>query len=264
MAHQINQRTEGNIVTLNTVTFDFTGANVLVTGGTSGIGYAIADGFAKAGAKVTVTGTRDSVDAYPDMDLTGFEFRQCQQADPAAVDALAASLGELDVLVNNAGGPYAGGKDEWDPDGYAGSVAVNMSAHMRLTMACYEQLKASTAPGGASVITVVSMSAFVSAVNVPAYSSSKAGLVALTKNLARRWVDDGIRVNAVAPGLIDTRMTHPVLDIPEMLDPEMRHTPMGRMGTPDEVAGAALFLSSSAASYVTGATYAVDGGYLTV
>jgi NAD(P)-dependent dehydrogenase (short-subunit alcohol dehydrogenase family) len=89
-------------------------------------------------------------------------------------------------------------------------------------------------------------------------------MVAFTKNLARRWVDDGIRVNAVAPGLIDTRMTHPVLDIPEMLEPEMRHTPMNRMGTADEVAATALFLSSSAASYVTGATYAVDGGYLTV
>ena len=88
----------------------------------------------------------------------------------------------------------------------------------------------------------------------PRYSSSKAGLVAFTKNLSRRWVDDGIRVNAVAPGLIDTRMTHPVLDIPEMLEPEMRHTPMGRMGMPDEVSGAVLFLCTDSASYITGST----------
>jgi 3-oxoacyl-[acyl-carrier protein] reductase len=249
---------------MNTVTFDFTGANVLVTGGTSGIGYAIASQFVEAGAAVTVTGTRASPEDYPEQDLSGLTFRQCQASDTKAIDALSDSLGDLDILVNNAGGPYAGGKDEWDPDGYVGSVAVNMSAHMRLTMACHDRLKASAAPGGASVVSIVSMSAFVSAVQVPAYSSSKAGLVAFTKNLARRWVDDAIRVNAVAPGLIDTRMTHPVLDIPEMLEPEMRHTPMNRMGTPDEVAAAALFLSSSAASYVTGATYAVDGGYLTV
>jgi 3-oxoacyl-[acyl-carrier protein] reductase len=249
---------------MNTVTFDFTGTHALVTGGTSGIGYAIASGFAKAGAAVTVTGTRASAGDYPEQDLTGLTFRQCQASDPSAIDALADSLAELDILVNNAGGAYAGGKDEWDPDGYVGSVAVNMHAHMRLTMACHNLLKASTAPGGANVISIVSMSAFVSAPFVPAYSSSKAGLVAFTKNLARHWVDDGIRVNAVAPGLIDTRMTHPVLDIPEVLEVEMRHTPMKRMGTADEVAGTALFLCSEAASYITGSTYAVDGGYLTV
>ena len=249
---------------VNTVSFDFSGTDVLVTGGTSGIGYAIASDFVKAGAVVTVTGTRGSAADYPETDLSALQYHQCQAADPAAIDALANSLDALDVLINNAGGPYAAQKDEWDPDGYAGSVAVNMFAHMRLTMACHQRLKASNAAGGASVVTIASMSAFVSAIAVPAYSSSKAGMVAFTKNLSRRWVDDGIRVNAVAPGLIDTRMTHPVRDIPALLEPEMRHTPMGRMGLPDEVSPTVLFLCTNAARYITGTTVAVDGGYLTV
>lgn len=249
---------------MNSVNFDFAGAHVLVTGGTSGIGNAIATAFAGAGAAVTVTGTRGSAADYPETDLRAYAYRQCQIQDPESVDALAESLGELDVLINNAGGPYPAG-DEYDPDGYVASVTQNMLGPMRLTMRCHDLLKSSEAPGGASVVSVVSMSAFRSAVFVPGYASSKMGLIALTMNLSRRWANDGIRVNAIAPGLIDTRMTHPAMGIPEVMDVEIGfHTPLGRPGTPQDCAGAALFLCTDAASYITGTTIAVDGGYLTV
>ena len=199
-----------------------------------------------------------------DDDLSAFTYRQCRIENPDSVDALVNSLGELDILVNNAGGPYPAG-DEYDPDGYIASVTQNMFGPMRLTMRCYDRLKASKTPGGASVVNIVSMSAFRSAVFVPGYASSKMGLIALTMNLSRRWANDGIRVNAVAPGLIDTRMTHPAMGIPQIMDVEIGfHTPLGRPGTPQDCAGAALFLCTDAASYITGSSIAVDGGYLTV
>lgn len=248
---------------MNTTNFDFTGSNVLVTGGTAGIGNGVAAAFAAAGAGVTITGTRGSADDYDD-DLSAFTYRQCQIRDPESIDALVGSLGELDILINNAGGPYPGG-DEYDPDGYIASVTQNMFGPMRLTMKCHDKMARSRAAGGASVVNVVSMSAFRSAVFVPGYASSKMGLISLTMNLARRWAADGIRVNAIAPGLIDTRMTHPAMGIPEVMDVEIGfHTPLGRPGTPQDCAGAALFLCTDAASYMTGTCIAVDGGYLTV
>ena len=241
------------------------GANVLVTGASSGIGHGIAVAFAAAGAKVTVTGTRGSANDYHDTDLSAFTYQQCQLSDPASVEALVDSLGDLDILINNAGGTFPGGQDEWTPDGYAAAVTQNMFGPMRLTMGCHERLKASTAPGGASVVSIVSMSAFRSAVMVPGYGSSKAGLVAFTMNLARRWAGDGIRVNAVAPGLIATRMSAGVENIPEVMDVEIGfHTPMGRLGVPEDITGAVLFLCTDMASYITGTSIAVDGGYLTV
>ena len=144
---------------MNTISFDFTGSNVLVTGGTSGIGNAIATSYAKAGAAVTITGTKASADDY-DIELGGFRYLQCRMAEQSDIDAVLEAVDELDVLVNNAGQNFPGGKDEWDPEGYAAAVAVNMLGPMRLTMGCHDKLKASTAEGGASVISVVSMSAF--------------------------------------------------------------------------------------------------------
>lgn len=245
----------------NSVAFDFAGARVLVTGGTSGIGHAVANGFATAGAEVVVTGTRGSAADY-EADLSGFAYRSLDLSDPGSVDALAGSLDGLDVLVNNAGANLPGGLDEWDPAGFAASVELNLVGPQRLTLACRKLLFASDLDGGASVVNVASMTAFRASTIVPGYASAKAGVVAMTRSLADRWAGRGVRVNAVAPGVIETPMTAPMAAFPELLDAEVSRIPMGRLGRPDEVVGAVLFLASSAAAYVTGATFAVDGGYL--
>jgi NAD(P)-dependent dehydrogenase (short-subunit alcohol dehydrogenase family) len=116
--------------------------------------------------------------------------------------------------------------------------------------------------GGASVVNVVSMTAFRATTIVPGYSAAKAALMALTRNLAVHWAADGIRVNAVAPGLIDTPMTAPMKDYPPLLEAEVNRAAMGRMGTPGEVAAAVMFLCSEGSAFTTGTAFAVDGGYL--
>jgi 3-oxoacyl-[acyl-carrier protein] reductase len=245
----------------NAVAFDFTGTSVLVTGGTSGIGFAVASAFSSAGASVTVTGTRASADDY-DTDLSRFAFRRLEMRDADAVDELAAGLGALDVLVNNAGANFPDGLDEWSPEGFAASLAMNVEGAQRLTVGSRGALAASTMAGGASVVNVISMMSYRATTIVPGYSSSKAALLALTRNLALHWVDDGIRVNAVAPGLIDTPMTAPMKPFPEMLDGELAKQAMRRMGTPEEVAAVVLFLSCQLSAFTTGTAFAVDGGYL--
>jgi NAD(P)-dependent dehydrogenase (short-subunit alcohol dehydrogenase family) len=245
---------------MSRASFDFTGTTALVTGGTSGIGHATATGLARAGATVHVTGTRASAADY-DSELAAFIYPPLVMTDADATEALGRSFAVLDVLVNNAGANFPGGRDEWVPDVFEEALAVNLSGHMRLTMACHAALAASTAPGGASVVNLASMSAIRAVPIVPGYGSAKAGLLQLTRNLAVQWATDGIRVNAVAPGVIDTPMTAPMQAFPQMVEEQMAHVPMGRFGTVEEVAAAVLFLSTRQASYVTGATFAVDGGY---
>ena len=167
----------------NRVHFDFSGAAVMVTGGTSGIGHAVAGAFADAGASVTVTGRRASPDSY-EVDLGRFTYRQVELGDPGSVDALVDSLGALDVLVNNAGANFPDGRDEWEPDAFAAALTLNLAGPMRLTTGCRDRLRASAMDGGASVINMASMSAFRSVPIVPGYGSAKAGLVTLTQNLA--------------------------------------------------------------------------------
>ncbi len=203
----------------------------------------------------------ESASGY-DRDLSAFTFRSLEVRDHEGVDAVAGRLDRLDVLVNNAGANFPDGRDEWDPDGFAAALDLNVEGAMRLTTRLRPALAASSMAGGASVVNLVSMTAFRSTTIVPGYSAAKAALLALTRNLAVHWAGDGIRVNAVAPGLIDTPMTAPMKSLPELLDAEIGKGVLPRMGTPEEVAAAVLFLSCDASAFTTGSVLAVDGGYL--
>ncbi|MFI9531760.1 SDR family NAD(P)-dependent oxidoreductase [Nocardia fusca] len=238
------------------VHFDFTGTAALVTGGTSGIGHATAALFRDAGADVTVTGTRPAPADY-DTDLTGMRYRQLVLTDENSIAALVADIGSIDVLINNAGANFPGGLDERTPDGFDASVLLNLNGTYRLTHMLHDKLAASTAVGGASVVNLASMAALRAVPVVPGYGAAKAGIIGLTRNLAVTWVDDGIRVNAVAPGTIRTPMTAPMP--PAIAAVEVAHIPVGRFGTADEIAPTIAFLCTAQSAYTTGSVFVVDG-----
>jgi len=248
---------------VNEVRFDFSGTRVLVTGGSGGIGLGIARAFADAGARVAITGRRAKASEY-DADLAAFEYHPADMTDPASIARVAASLGSLDVLVNNAGENYPFDPSEWDPEVFARSVTVNLVSVFRMSVACRALLQASRLAGGACILNVASMSSFRAVTYVPGYGAAKAGIVQLTKNLAIAWVADKIRVNAIAPGLIQSGMTAAMRGMPELEKAELAKVPMGRWGTPEDLAPAFLFLASASASFVSGETLCVDGAFMAV
>lgn len=241
-------------------TFDFGGTHVLVTGGTSGIGFAIANAFAHSRATVTVTGTRADPDEY-EVDLSSFSYRRCRMTEPDEIEAVAASLDTLDVLVNNAGQNLPGGKSEYEPDVFEEAVTVNLFGAFRMASAVRGLLTTSTLDGGASVVNLASMASFFGIEIVPGYGAAKAGVVQTTKTLAVAWAKHGIRVNAIAPGVVETGMTAPMLGFDQLTAPLLARTPIGRFAQPEEIAPAVLFLASPQARYITGQTLAVDGGF---
>jgi len=216
----------------------------LITGAAGGIGGAILRAFAAAGYR-TIGIDHAPADGVSPLDVT----------DGAAVDAFAANLETLDVLVNAAGVLRL--RAEYDPAVFARVVDVNLTGSMRMAVAC----RAALAKASGSIVNIASMHAIFGAPLSPAYAASKAAVVQLTKSLAVAWAADGIRVNAIAPGWIETAMTVPARSDAGRNRAILDRTPLGRWGTPDEIAGPALFLASDAARFVTGAVLAVDGGY---
>ena len=228
---------------------------ILITGGTSGIGAGIAAAFAAQGDQVTVTGaTAAEVDAATGR--AGITAHVLDVRDGAAVQALVAALGPLDVVVNCAGVIRRGA--EHDPVAFADTVDINLNGTMRVCAAARPALAARRG----CIINTASMLSFFGGGLVPGYSASKGGVAQLTKSLAIAYAADGIRVNAVAPGWIATPLTQALQDDAARSGQILARTPLGRWGTPADVAGPVLFLASAAAQFVTGVVLPVDGGYL--
>ena len=241
--------------------YDFSGAHVLITGGTSGIGAAAAAAYREAGADVTITGTRGSASEY-DADMSGYRYLQMDIEDGASIDAVAASLNRLDILVNNAGMALPSlGLDEYEPEIFARAVNMLLVGAFRMARQSADLLAQSTIAGGASVVSIASMSSYFGIPIVPGYGAAKTGLLGLTRTLAVRWGERGIRVNAVAAGLTRSRMTEGTFAQEAWMAPTLARTPLGRPGEPDDIANAILFLSSPGAAWITDQTLAVDGGY---
>lgn len=216
----------------------------VVTGAAGGIGGTLFSAFRAAGYQTTGVDCV-AADGVVTLDVT----------DAAAVTAFAANLDTLDVLVNAAGVLRL--QREYDLSEFARVVEINLTGTMRMMVAC----RAALAGARGAIVNIASMHAIFGAPLSPAYAASKAGVVQLTKSLAVAWAEDGIRVNALAPGWIETPMTVPARSDVARHRAILDRTPLGRWGTPDDIAGPALFLASDAARFITGAVLVVDGGY---
>lgn len=241
----------------------------LVTGAGRGNGAAIARALARAGATVIVADidpntARQTAQAIEAVGGAAFAHT-LDVADAAQCQALAALLrerhGDLAILVNNAGILRRGAHDDANAaEVWRATIDVNVGGTYNVTSAFLPQLKATRG----SIVNIASIHAFVATGASSAYTASKGAIGQFTKAMAAELAPHGVRVNALAPGMIRTAMTESTISDPQKTAAFLRHVPMGRPGEPEELAGPVLFLVSEAASYITGAILPVDGGYLTI
>ena len=244
--------------------YGFEGKVALVTGASGGIGRATARAFARSGAAVLVADVNDA-GGNETVRLIAAEggraaFQKCDVSNVADVRAMVAravsQFGRLDFAHNNAG-INSVMADEWDDDVWNRSIAINLSGVMQCMKAEAEVM---LAQGGGAIVNTASINGLVGNGTQPAYTAGKHGVVGLTRHGALRWARSGIRVNCVCPGVIETPMTDSVAANPEIRKIMENMTPMGRMGQPEEIAAAVLWLCSDQASFVTGHPMVIDGG----
>jgi NAD(P)-dependent dehydrogenase (short-subunit alcohol dehydrogenase family) len=249
--------------------FAVEGKSVLVTGGSRGIGLMIARGFVEAGARVVISSRKADVCAEVAAELSKIGTCEAIPADlstPEGAVELAGTVMQrypsLDVLVNNAGATWGAPLEEYPDSAFDKMWAVNVKSIFRLTVSLLPALRAAaTADDPARVIAIGSVDGTrVPTIENYAYAASKAAVHMLTRNLAHQLLAHNITVNAIAPGPFDSKMMAFALDNPTLRAEIAREVPLGRIGRPDDMAGAAIFLASRAGSYLTGAILPVDGG----
>ena len=236
----------------------FAEKHVLVTGGTSGIGLAIAAAFLEEGAIVTGTGISLEEVATAAQATPGLRTALLDVRKAAEIESLVTSLPSLAHVVNCAGVIKRGA--EHDPEVFAEVLDINLTGTMRICTAARAKLR--QAKG--TIVNTASVLSFFGGGLVPGYAASKGGIAQLTKSLAIAYAPDGIRVNAVAPGWIETPLTSALRENAERNAAILARTPLARWGKPEDIAGGVLYLSSPLASFVTGTVLAIDGGYLAV
>ena len=248
--------------------FNLEGKIALVTGASRGIGAAIAKRLAANGAHVIVSSRKAESCAKVVEEIRAAggsaEARACHIGEPeqigATLEGIEAAHGRLDILVNNAAAnPYFGRAVDTDLPAFQKTVDVNIRGYFYTTATAAKIMEKN---GGGAIVNIASISGIVPGVNQGIYSITKAAVISMTKVFAAECAAMGVRVNAVLPGITDTRFASALVQDDEMLAQYMPRVPLRRVAQPDEMAGAVLYLASDAASYTTGACLNVDGGYL--